>query len=88
MDVRLILLPPWARGDLFADREALAAQKRLVGQIATRYRGNPDVQGFDFGNELNVVVEFVRTKATVPGMEAVDGRDLPRVQGGLRPRTS
>ena len=27
------------------------------------------MQGFDFGNELNVVVEFVHTKATVPAME-------------------
>ena len=65
------VLPPWARGvDLFVDPKALAAEKRLVGHMATRYRGNPAVQGFDFGNELNVVVEFVRTKATVPGMEA------------------
>ena len=65
------VLPPWARGvDLFADPKALAAERRLVGQIASRYRGNAAVQGFDFGNELNVVVEFVRTKATVPGMEA------------------
>lgn len=65
------VLPPWARGvDLFVDPKALAAGKRLVGHMATRYRGNPAVQGFDFGNELNVVVEFVRTKATVPGMEA------------------
>ena len=64
------VLPPWARGDLFADPKTLAAEQRLVGQIATRYRGNPAVQGFDFGNELNVVVEFVRTKATVPAMEA------------------
>ena len=65
------VLPPWARGATCSStRRRWRPRQRLVGQIATRYRGNPAVQGFDFGNELNVVVEFVRTKATVPGMEA------------------
>lgn len=47
------VLPPWARGDLFADPKMLAAERRLVGQIATRYRDDPAVQGFDFGNEFH-----------------------------------
>jgi hypothetical protein len=63
------VLPPWARGDVFADPAALAAEQRLVERIASRYRDNPAVQGFDFGNELNVLVEFISTKATVPEME-------------------
>jgi hypothetical protein len=43
------LLPPWARGDLFADPKALAAEQRLVDRMAARYRGNPAVQGSSTG---------------------------------------
>jgi hypothetical protein len=63
------VLPPWARGELFADPKALAAEQRLVERISSRYRGNPAVQGFDFGNEMNVLVEFIPTKVTAPEME-------------------
>ncbi len=78
------VLPPWARGvDLFVDPKALAAEKLLVGHMATRYRGNPAVQGFDFGNELNVVRRVRPHEGDRAGDGGVDGRHLPSVQVGF-----
>jgi endo-1,4-beta-mannosidase len=63
------VLPPWARGDVFTDPKTVAAEQRLVHLVAEHYRDNPAVQGYDFGNELNVFVEFIPTTIDVPGME-------------------
>ncbi len=49
-------LPKWAMGDIFRDRKIIDGQIYLCKTMAQRYKNNPNVLGFDFGNELNVLV--------------------------------
>ena len=62
----LIFLPPWAVGDMFRDPKIIDGQKFLAKTIATRYQNNPAVLGYDFGNELNVLVSRTASKGSTP----------------------
>jgi hypothetical protein len=53
-------LPPWADGPIFSDPAIVAGERRLVRAIASRYRGRSAVFGYDFGNELNVLVPMMK----------------------------
>ncbi len=57
-----VFLPPWAVGDVFRDKKIIDGQKYLCSTIAKRYEKNPVVLGYDFGNELNVLVSIVGQK--------------------------
>ncbi|MGV8133671.1 MAG: hypothetical protein AB2L20_00525 [Mangrovibacterium sp.] len=52
-----VFLPSWAVGDLFRDPKIIEGQKFLCKSIATRYQDSPEVLGYDFGNEINVLAE-------------------------------
>ena len=60
----LIFLPPWAVGDMFRDQKIIDGQKFLAKTVATRYQNNPAVLGYDFGNELNVLVSRTASKGS------------------------
>lgn len=62
----LIFLPPWAVGDMFRDQKIIDGQKFLAKTIATRYKNNPAVLGYDFGNELNVLVSRKGSRGATP----------------------
>jgi hypothetical protein len=62
----LIFQPPWAVGDMFRDQKIIDGQKFLAKTIAARYRNNPAVLGYDFGNELNVLVSRTGSKGSTP----------------------
>lgn len=53
-------LPSWADGRIFSDPAIVAGERRLVHAIASRYRGRAAVFGYDFGNELNVLVPMMK----------------------------
>jgi hypothetical protein len=53
-------LPAWADGEIFSDPAIVAGERRLVSAIASRYRGRAAVFGYDFGNELNVLVPMMK----------------------------
>ena len=62
----LVFQPPWATGDMFRDQKIINGQKFLAKTIAARYRNNPAVMGYDFGNELNVLVSRTASKGSTP----------------------
>lgn len=63
-------LPPWAVGDVFRDQKIIDGQKYLCKTIAERYKNNPAVLGYDFGNELNVLIDKVGDKEGKPYVAA------------------
>ncbi len=50
-----VFLPSWAHGNLFKDRSIRAGELTLARELAARYGGRRSLQGFDLGNELNVL---------------------------------
>jgi hypothetical protein len=60
----LTFLPRWADGNVFTDERILAGEERLVRAVAGRLRGHPALHSFDFGNELNVLVDFMKLEVT------------------------
>ena len=48
-------LPSWANGNLFKDPAIIAGELALVRDLAQRYAGRRILQGYDIGNELNVL---------------------------------
>ena len=59
-----VFLPPWADGELFIDSEIIEGQVNLVTTIAERYKDAPALQGYDFGNEINVLLDRMKLKGT------------------------
>lgn len=59
-------LPTWAVGDIFRDQKMIDGQKFLCTAIAKRYRNNPTILGYDFGNELNVLIDRIGEKVGKP----------------------
>ncbi len=57
-------LPDWATGNIFTDPEIIEGEKYLVKSFAERYKDNPALQGFDFGNEINVLVSQMKLDVT------------------------
>jgi hypothetical protein len=60
----LTFLPPWADGNIFTDERIVAGEESLVRALATRMRGHPALHSWDFGNELNVLVEFMKLEVS------------------------
>ena len=59
-----VFLPPWAVGDLFRNPKIIAGEEFLCRTVATRYKNNPAVLGYDFGNETNVLAGFFAQDST------------------------
>ncbi len=58
------LLPDWAVGNVFKDKKIVDGQKILAREFAKRYKNNPAVQCFDFGNEMNVLIGQMKLQLT------------------------
>lgn len=65
-----LFLPKWAEGNIFTEPKLIEAQQFLVGEIAKRYRDNPYVMGYDFGNEINVMRRHLGLDATEMQIDA------------------
>jgi hypothetical protein len=63
-------LPAWADGNVFTDERIVAGEEYLVRTVATRLRGHPALSSFDFGNEMNVLVEFMKLQVSPPEIAA------------------
>ncbi|MGA2115702.1 MAG: hypothetical protein ABSH56_13250 [Bryobacteraceae bacterium] len=50
-----VFLPSWADGNLFTDPSIIEGATRLVREVAGALKGNAGLQGYDFGNEINVL---------------------------------
>jgi len=61
-----VFLPAWAKGDLLRDPDILTGQEYLAGRLAGRYRNHRAVLGYDFGNELNVLIDKVAAASGKP----------------------
>lgn len=59
-----VFLPSWANGELFTDLEIIEGQVNLVTEVARRYKDSPALQGYDFGNEINVLLDRMKLKGT------------------------
>lgn len=57
-------LPDWALGNIFTDTDMIEGEKFLVREFAKRYKNHPALQGFDFGNEINVLIEVMEINVT------------------------
>jgi hypothetical protein len=66
----LTFLPRWADGNIFTDERIVAGEERLVRAIAGRLRGHPALASWDFGNEINVLVEFMKLRVTPAEIDA------------------
>ncbi len=62
----LTFVPSWADGNIFTDERIVAGEERLVRAVATRLRGHPALASWDFGNEINVLVDLMKLEVT-PG---------------------
>ena len=63
-------LPEWADGKIFTDRKIVDAQKNLIRDIVSRYKGNTIIQAYDVGNELNVLPEWMKMENTKEEIES------------------
>ncbi|MBN1894159.1 cellulase family glycosylhydrolase [bacterium] len=59
-------LPDWAAGNIFTDPAIVDGEKFLAGQIAARFGSHAALQGYDFGNEINVLLDVMRLEAGIP----------------------
>lgn len=59
-----VFLPDWAVGNIFTDPEIIEGEKFLVREFAKRYKNHPALQGFDFGNEINVLIDQMKLDVT------------------------
>jgi len=57
-------LPKWADGNLFTDPRLVDATAKLVSELARTLKDNPGLQGYDFGNEVNVLPWMMHLQMT------------------------
>jgi hypothetical protein len=49
-------LPSWVNGNIFTDPRLVHSEELMASAIARTLKNNPGLQGYDFGNEVNVLV--------------------------------
>lgn len=49
-------LPRWVNGNIFTDPRLVHNEELMAAAIARTLKNNPGLQGYDFGNEVNVLV--------------------------------
>lgn len=57
-------LPSWASGNIFTDPNLVRSEELMATAIAHTLKNNPGLQGYDFGNEVNVLVGAMRLHVT------------------------
>jgi hypothetical protein len=57
-------LPEWADGNIFTDAKIIEGEKFLITELAGKLKNHQALQGYDFGNELNVLVDLMKLKVT------------------------
>jgi hypothetical protein len=57
-------LPKWADGNVFTDPKIVESQKILVRTLAERLRNHPALCSYDFGNEINCLIQFMKLDVT------------------------
>ncbi len=63
-------LPRWADGNIFTDERIVRGEEVLVRELARRVGGHPALHSFDFGNEINVLVDLMKLDVTPAEMDA------------------
>jgi hypothetical protein len=57
-------LPEWADGNVFTNPEIIKGEKFLIKTLTAKLKNHPALQGYDFGNEMNVLVDKMNLKVT------------------------
>ena len=57
-------LPRWVNGNIFTDPRLLQNEELMARAIAHKLKNNPGLQGYDFGNEVNVLVGSMHLHVT------------------------
>jgi hypothetical protein len=57
-------LPEWADGNIFTDTMIIKGEKFLITELTGKLKNHQALQGYDFGNELNVLVDLMKLKVT------------------------
>ena len=73
-------LPPWANGNIFTEPAIVAGGLALARQLAARYSDRRIVQGFDLGNELNVLESQMKLKLSPRDIERWQDRIVTEVR--------
>ena len=59
-------LPDWATGNIFTDPDIIKGEVELIQYLTERYKNNPHVMGYDFGNEIEALYQNMHLECT-PG---------------------
>jgi hypothetical protein len=59
-------LPEWAAGDLFADPKIVQGERKLVSEMVRSVKDNPGLMGYDFGNEVDILLRYYMKLNTTP----------------------
>jgi hypothetical protein len=57
-------LREWADGNIFTDPKIIEGEKFLIRSLASKLKNHPALQGYDFGNEMNVLVSKMNLEVT------------------------
>ena len=57
-------LPRWAGGNIFTDPRLVHSEELMASAVARTLKNNPGLQGYDFGNEVNVLVGSMHLHVT------------------------
>lgn len=57
-------LPKWVNGNIFTDPRLVHSEELMASSIARTLKNNPGLQGYDFGNEVNVLVGAMQLHVT------------------------
>ena len=57
-------LPKWVNGNIFTNPRLVHSEELMASAIARTLKNNPGLQGYDFGNEVNVLVGAMQLQVT------------------------
>jgi hypothetical protein len=57
-------LPKWVHGNIFTDPQLVHNEELMTSALARTLKNNPGLQGYDFGNEVNVLVGTMQLQVT------------------------
>ncbi len=57
-------LPHWIHGNIFTDPRLVHSEELMATSIARTLKNNPGLQGYDLGNEVNVLIGSMRLHVT------------------------
>lgn len=59
-------LPSWAEGDLFSDPKIVQGERKLVSEMVRSVKDSPGLMGYDFGNEVDILLRYYMKLNTKP----------------------